>query len=262
MISNGFLHFFYKLVFEIKDSQKLSAKINFDLYIKINYWPKTMITNNFKKTKTNEVIAYLFNLVQTRCNSEDTSLPSEAFICNKFKCSRIIAIAAYNKLKAIGAVNIIEKKGRFAVKNFNNLIKPLSYAINCDRDTTEKVKGRKKADWLLQFGVNYKKFNQYYKQYYKNDELIMTADYYLAPELNIGNNFNEISITHKLAYENMTLERVNYHLKCENIEMFGSQKIIVVYMEGYYQNEICVCARYLIDPNHFIFRHDEYNLFF
>lgn len=218
-----------------------------------------MILTNYKQTKTNEVILYLYNLIESKQILPNQQMPSEFFLCNKFNCSRSIAILAYAKLEAIGAVCVIGKKGRYVMEHFNTLIKPLSYVLNSDYDKTEQKKFQR-PEWFSQFKVSNQNFNYYQKKYYKNKEMIMIADYYLDPKIKSFPKFNDVSIIHKLTYEDFILEKMQYYLKYENIKIFSVKNLVVVYMIGKFQNQVIICARYLIHPKHFVFHHDEYNL--
>lgn len=213
-----------------------------------------------KEIKTDIVIEYLISSIKSGKFKANSILPSENFLIEKFGCSRIIIISAYNVLKKLGIVYSVAKKGYFVAENVHNIIEPISKRINATNTKTKKVT-KYTPDWFKDLKIIFD--DDFYcleKRYYKGRNLIMIAEYFISLKYNLD-EIEDHSIIDFLTNSNKILKNCVYHLKYEKTNIWGKNNLVVIYMFGYDKDGICVAAKYYIHPDHFHFEHQEFSPF-
>ncbi|WP_036456764.1 GntR family transcriptional regulator [Mycoplasmopsis lipofaciens] len=216
------------------------------------------------KNKIQMIMEYLLNLIKTGKVKTNGIMPSEHRLMMRFDCSRSIVVAAYQKLEAFGITYSIAKKGHFAAENFHNLIKPLSFLLNCTKqEGIEDKKVKELPNWIQQKHLSLvKDFRKFNKNYYRNDEIIAKSEIYVSTKsINFDKKIDlSKSILNKLI-KNKNLNNLVYSLEYEDVDnMFGYQKIVVITMFGYDNDSINIAGKYYIHPDYFKFFHQEFSL--
>ncbi|MGY6172366.1 winged helix-turn-helix domain-containing protein [Candidatus Mycoplasma pogonae] len=213
-----------------------------------------------KINKVEEIINYLINLIESKKVKTNQILPSENFLIEKFGSSRITVISAYKKLEQLGYVYTVPKKGRFVAENLCNIIEPISAKINSENSKIQKV-DLAEPDWFAKHKIIFTYgYDSYIKKYFKQNTLIMHAEYFVSkkyslPEVAAETNIIEFFLKRKV------LKNTVYHLQYEKTNFWPEyQKLVVVYLYGYDDEGICIAGRYWIHPDDFYFTHQEFSL--
>ncbi|MDC4183736.1 winged helix-turn-helix domain-containing protein [Mycoplasma bradburyae] len=225
------------------------------------------ITKSDKKTQ--QIVEYLFDLIDSGKVPVNKILPSEHQLMNKFNCSRNIVVAAYQKLSALGAVYSIRKRGRFVAENFHNLIKPLRLLWNVEKVEGEEVLVNKPdtelklPEWAMKKHIIFiDGFRQFNKRYYINDKLMGESEIFVSlKNVSEHETINPSVPMIDILNERRTLTNVVYELEFDDVTKFGCKPALAVKFFGYDNDSICVAGKYYIDPKHFKFNHQEFSLF-
>lgn len=214
-------------------------------------------------TKTSEIILYLIDLIKTKKVPVNKIMPSEHALMERFKCSRSVIVTAYQKLRTIGAVYSIKKRGHFVSENFHNLIKPVSYLIKADRQMGHEVFDFVEPEWFADKNIIFTDGARFFqKKIYKKNKVIGEAEVWLSAKW-LGKN-EPIDLTVPLIdtiNNKKKVENVVYHLEYEkDVNRLGHQNMMVLTMFGYDDEAICIAGKYYIDPEHLKFYHQEISL--
>ncbi|QDY88125.1 winged helix-turn-helix domain-containing protein [Mycoplasma anserisalpingitidis] len=213
--------------------------------------------------KTQQIINYLMELIQSKKIPTNKIMPSEHALMMRFNCSRSVVVAAYQKLEALGAIYSISKRGHFVAENFHNLIKPVSYLIGCDKQTVKlRTRNFELPEWIINNQIIFVNgVEKFQKEYFKKGELVAEGEIYISgryvnPETEIQENKSLID------YLNNSdgLTNIVYRLNYEKVNKFNHEFLVVVSFYGYDEDSISIAGKYYIKPEYFTFYHQEFSL--
>lgn len=213
--------------------------------------------------KTQQIINYLMELIQSKKIPTNKIMPSEHALMMRFNCSRSVVVAAYQKLEALGAIYSISKRGHFVAENFHNLIKPVSYLIGCDKQTVKlRTRNFELPEWIINNQIIFVNgVEKFEKEYFKKGELVAEGEIYLSGKY--VNESSEIQESKSLIdYLNNSdgLTNIVYRLNYEKVNKFNHEFLVVVSFYGYDEDSISIAGKYYIKPEHFTFYHQEFSL--
>ncbi|EFF41251.1 conserved hypothetical protein [Mycoplasmopsis alligatoris A21JP2] len=198
------------------------------------------------------------DLIRTKKVPTNKIMPSEHALMLRFDCSRSIVVSAYHRLEALGAVYSITKRGHFVAENFHNLIKPISYIIGAQKHNGV-LKETENRQWLYDRNIVFEEDVYYEKTYDKDEKEIGFAQCFILKKyFDLGFDINK-SLIDQLISKNGVNNTV-YELKYETVNMYGCEKLVVIYLFGYDLESISFAARYVIHPDHFNIKHQEFSL--
>ncbi|ADE19677.1 GntR family transcriptional regulator [Mycoplasma crocodyli] len=209
-------------------------------------------------TKTQQIVIYLMDLIRSKKIPTNKIMPSEHALMLRFDCSRSAVVSAYHRLEALGAVYSISKRGHFVAENFHNLIKPISYILGSDEHKSTLNKNLDR-EWLQRMNIIFEDDSSYEKVYIKDGKVICYADCFVLKKY-FDNDFNiNDSLINQLVSRN-GITNIVYHLKYEDVNKFGYEKLVVLYVFGYDFDSISFAAKYVIHPDNFDIKHQEFSL--
>ncbi|VEU73004.1 GntR family transcriptional regulator (plasmid) [Mycoplasmopsis gallopavonis] len=203
------------------------------------------------------------DLIQSGRIPVNKIMPSEHQLMHKFDCSRNVVVSAYQKLESLGAAYSISKRGHFVAENFHNLIKPVSFLFESDRQVGDEVLDPVTLpEWTTKKRIIFiDGFRTFRKKYYKNQELIAESEIYLS--LKNVDLYEPVDISKPIVdilLAKNELTNVVYEVTLVEKEMFGYNLVPVIRFFGYDIDSISIAGMFYIHPKHFKFYHQEFSL--
>lgn len=226
-------------------------------------FPQRKNIQNSDITKTNEIIHYLMDLIKTRKVPVNKIMPSEHAIMERFNCSRSVVVTAYLKLHALGAVYSIPKRGHFVAENFHNLIKPVSYLLQSDKQTGEEIYNFSFPDWFEKNNIILVEGARAFKKtFYKDKQVIAEADLWISIKSIDKNELVDLTVPLvDILNARESIKNCVYRITYEkDVNRLGYKNMLVLTMFGYDEDSICIAGKYYIKPEHFEFFHQEFSL--
>ncbi|WBP84082.1 GntR family transcriptional regulator [Mycoplasmopsis edwardii] len=238
-------------------------KKNIDSSPKIKKVIKRKSLNDEDNTKTNSIILYLIDLIKSKKVPVNKIMPSEHALMERFNCSRSVVVSAYQKLSALGAVYSISKRGHFVAENFHNLIKPVSFLLNVDKQWGEEIHDFIEPEWFGERNIIFVDGTRMFRKFfYKKGEVIAEADIWVSTK-NLD-KYEPIDLSVPLIdvlSEREPIKNIVYDIHYEKeANRLGHENMMVLMIFGYDEDSICIAAKYYIKPEHFKFYHQEFSL--